>query len=119
MRTVRALLGSPRGEPSRTGLRHKPHEGESDMHGVAGLICAAHRSAPARLRSGGVLAALGLFLLLPALARAETVVTLGFDDTLADQYQVADILKPHGIEATFFVNSPRIGAGSSYMTLAQ
>src|SRR3954470_7086847 len=35
-------------------------------------------------------------LAVPGLARAETVVTLGFDDTNADQYAVRPMLSSHG-----------------------
>jgi peptidoglycan/xylan/chitin deacetylase (PgdA/CDA1 family) len=41
-----------------------------------------------------------------------TVVTIGFDDGLADQYQALAILSAHGLHATFFVNSGVIGDGS-------
>lgn len=45
-------------------------------------------------------------------------VSLTFDDTLADQYQVGALLASHGMHATFFVNSPRIDT-FGYMTRAQ
>ena len=49
---------------------------------------------------------------------SNVVVSLTFDDTLADQYQVGAMLASHGMHATFFINSPRVGM-ASYMTLAQ
>ena len=38
------------------------------------------------------------------------VVSLTFDDTFADQKAALPILRAHGLHATFFVNSTRIGA---------
>lgn len=53
--------------------------------------------------------------------RARTFVTLTFDDTTADQLQARGALEAHGMRATFYVNSSRIGSASSdlprYMTL--
>ena len=43
----------------------------------------------------------------PALARA--IVTLTFDDTLAEHEEAARLLEEHGLHGTFFVNSPRLG----------
>jgi endoglucanase len=39
----------------------------------------------------------------------ETVVTIGFDDGVADQMAALPILQGHGMHATFFVNSAVIG----------
>jgi peptidoglycan/xylan/chitin deacetylase (PgdA/CDA1 family) len=47
-----------------------------------------------------------------------TIVSLTFDDTLADQYQVGDLLATRGLVGTFYVNSPRL-ARSGYMSLDQ
>lgn len=47
-----------------------------------------------------------------------TVVTLTFDDSLADQYQVRDLLAEQGMRATFFVITGRLGEKGS-LTLAQ
>lgn len=47
---------------------------------------------------------------------ASTLVSLTFDDTHEDQQQVRSILSDHGLHATFFVNSSRIGR-PGYMTL--
>ncbi|MBA2540554.1 MAG: chitobiase/beta-hexosaminidase C-terminal domain-containing protein [Deltaproteobacteria bacterium] len=52
------------------------------------------------------------------LSNATTVVSLTFDDTLADQYQVADIAEARGMRAVFYINSTRIGA-PNHMTSAQ
>jgi peptidoglycan/xylan/chitin deacetylase (PgdA/CDA1 family) len=49
---------------------------------------------------------------------SNVIVSLTFDDTLADQVPVGAMLAAHNMHATFFVNSSRIGL-SSYMTLAQ
>ncbi len=51
-------------------------------------------------------------------ATAETVVSLEFDDGHANQYQVRSLFLEHGMRATFFVNSSRVGA-SGYMTASQ
>jgi peptidoglycan/xylan/chitin deacetylase (PgdA/CDA1 family) len=44
------------------------------------------------------------------------VVVLGFDDSSADQLQVAQLLESHTIRATFYVNSSLLGSSSYYMT---
>ncbi len=46
-------------------------------------------------------------------ARGETVVTLTFDDALANQRQVADLLAPWGMKATFFIISGEVGTPGS------
>ncbi|MBA3396245.1 MAG: polysaccharide deacetylase family protein [Deltaproteobacteria bacterium] len=53
-----------------------------------------------------------------ALQNATTVVSLTFDDTFADNFQVAAMAEARGMRATFYVNSGRIGQ-SGYMTRAQ
>jgi peptidoglycan/xylan/chitin deacetylase (PgdA/CDA1 family) len=47
----------------------------------------------------------------PAVARAAapTVVTIGFDDGYADQFQAMQILGSHGLHATYFINSGYVG----------
>ena len=47
-----------------------------------------------------------------------TVVSLTFDDTFADNYQVGAMAEARGMRATFYVNSGRFGT-SGYMTLDQ
>ncbi len=42
-------------------------------------------------------------------ATGETVVSLAFDDGNADQYATRSVLAAHGMHATFFVNSGRLG----------
>jgi peptidoglycan/xylan/chitin deacetylase (PgdA/CDA1 family) len=54
-----------------------------------------------------------------AAAAAPTVVTLTFDDGLADQYGVRSALAQYSLHATFFVNSNRIESGASYLTWSQ
>ena len=54
----------------------------------------------------------------PSLQSAHTVVSLTFDDVLADQAQVGAMAAAHGFHATFYVNSGRLGQ-SGHMTLAQ
>ena len=51
-------------------------------------------------------------------AVGSTIVSLTFDDTLADQAQVAAMANARGLHVTFFVNSPRFDH-TSYLTLAQ
>ena len=51
-------------------------------------------------------------------ATANTVISLTFDDTLADQVQVGDMAAARGIRVTFFINSPRLGT-TGYMSEAQ
>jgi peptidoglycan/xylan/chitin deacetylase (PgdA/CDA1 family) len=51
-------------------------------------------------------------------APAPTVVSLTFDDGLASQYDARALLAEHGLHATFFVNSGRIGHPNS-MTLTE
>ena len=53
-----------------------------------------------------------------AVINARTVVSLTFDDTLADQFQVGDIAAARGMRVVFYVNSPRFDT-SGYMTKAQ
>lgn len=52
-------------------------------------------------------------------ARAETVVSLTFDDGQATQYPVKDMLASRGMRGTFYVNSAKVGTSSFYMTWAQ
>jgi peptidoglycan/xylan/chitin deacetylase (PgdA/CDA1 family) len=54
-----------------------------------------------------------------AAAARPTVVTLSFDDGLAEQYAVRSMLAQHSLRATFFVNSNRIESGDSYLTWGQ
>src|SRR5678816_582674 len=49
---------------------------------------------------------------------SSVIVSLTFDDTLSDQYQVGELLAAWNMHATFFVNSPRIGQ-TGYMSLTQ
>ncbi len=46
-----------------------------------------------------------------------TIVSLTFDDTLADQAQVADLAAARGMRVTFFINSPRLDH-TGYLTRA-
>ena len=48
-----------------------------------------------------------------------TTVSLTFDDTLLDQYQARSILADHGMHATFYTISSRVGVDANSMTLAQ
>ncbi len=71
-----------------------------------------------RLPSCAVLLLATLLLRGPAIVGAETVVSLQFDDGSSSQYQVRSLLLGHGMRATFFVNSTRLGS-NGYMTVAQ
>ena len=51
-------------------------------------------------------------------AGQQTVVTIGFDDGYADQYNARSIFSSHAMHATFFVNSAMVG-DSTHMTWAQ
>src|SRR5205085_5174907 len=81
-------------------------------------------SAPRRCRgwvSAGFVAtvvALALLAVPTAAAAAPTVVSLSFDDTLANQYQTRSTLATHSMHATFYVNSSRVDQ-AGYMTKAQ
>jgi peptidoglycan/xylan/chitin deacetylase (PgdA/CDA1 family) len=58
-------------------------------------------------------------VLVPAAsALGQTVVTIGFDDGVADQYGALPILNAHGMHATFYINSGAVG-DSLHMTWAQ
>ncbi len=75
------------------------------------------RSRP-RLLHAAVLAAALSAVWAPAARAADTVVTFGFDDGLTSQYAHVGVLDEHGVKATFFVNSGRVGQGNR-MTWAQ
>ena len=50
---------------------------------------------------------------------SNVTVSLTFDDTFADQYQIRSLLQQRGMHATFYVNSSRVGLNSGYMSIAQ
>ena len=52
----------------------------------------------------------------PAGARAATVVSLTFDDASISQTLAGPVLKAHGMKATFFVPSARVGSTTAHMT---
>ncbi|MGB2709917.1 MAG: Ig-like domain-containing protein [Conexibacter sp.] len=63
--------------------------------------------------------ALAFLLILAGGARAaQTVVTIGFDDGLASQYQHRALLDEHGFKATYFINSNKVGTAGA-VTWAQ
>jgi peptidoglycan/xylan/chitin deacetylase (PgdA/CDA1 family) len=64
------------------------------------------------------LLALLCVLVIPAVAAAQTVVSLEFDDGVADQSQTDPLLAAHGMHATFFVPSGYVGQ-SGYMNWTQ
>lgn len=57
-------------------------------------------------------------VLLTACLPGAAVVSLEFDDTLAEQLSIRSILAEHEMHATFFVNSGRLGR-PGYFTVAQ
>jgi len=79
------------------------------------------RAAPAPARKRAITLALALCVTaaFAAPARAETVVSLTFDDGQATQYAVKDLLASRGMRATFYVNSAKVGTSGFYMTWAQ
>jgi peptidoglycan/xylan/chitin deacetylase (PgdA/CDA1 family) len=66
-----------------------------------------------------------LFTILPAFGAAPvravppTIVSLTFDDGIASAYTARPILAAHGMHATFYVNSARLGEFSGFMTWQQ
>jgi peptidoglycan/xylan/chitin deacetylase (PgdA/CDA1 family) len=65
-------------------------------------------------------AALILFSVFARLpARADTIVSLTFDDNTSGHATAAQILNQYGMKGTFYVNSARIGTSSAYLTLNQ
>lgn len=53
------------------------------------------------------------------LGAATTIVSLTFDDTRADQFSVRPILAAHGMKATFYLNSQRLGMDENWLSVAQ
>jgi peptidoglycan/xylan/chitin deacetylase (PgdA/CDA1 family) len=64
------------------------------------------------------LGSLGL-LVAPGMARADTIVSIQFDDGISDQYQALPILSAHGMHGTFFINSAEVGTSGFYMNWSQ
>lgn len=60
----------------------------------------------------------GLLLFAAAAHASPTIVSLEFDDGTSDQRQVVPMLDAHGMHATFFVNSGRVGK-TSHMSWGQ
>ncbi|HET9657255.1 MAG TPA: polysaccharide deacetylase family protein [Kineosporiaceae bacterium] len=54
----------------------------------------------------------------PASAAATTVVTLTYDDGVADVYQAGQLMADRGMAGTFFINSGAVGS-ANYLTRAQ
>jgi peptidoglycan/xylan/chitin deacetylase (PgdA/CDA1 family)/archaellum component FlaF (FlaF/FlaG flagellin family) len=67
------------------------------------------------------LAICGLFAVAgPASATTpQTIVSLTFDDGSASQYWARSELASHGMHATFYINSARVGSSSYYMDWSQ
>jgi hypothetical protein len=87
--------------------------------GCTGETFAARRLWAVRARRGALLvAALLAAVLAAACVPAVAVVSLEFDDTLAEQIAARPILADHRMHATFFVNSGRLGR-PGYLTVAE
>jgi peptidoglycan/xylan/chitin deacetylase (PgdA/CDA1 family) len=56
---------------------------------------------------------------VPLTPYTNLTVSLTFDDTFADQYQVRSLLSQRGMHATFYVNSSRVGLNAGYMSISQ
>jgi peptidoglycan/xylan/chitin deacetylase (PgdA/CDA1 family) len=54
-----------------------------------------------------------------AAASGQTTVSLTFDDGTATQYAARSLLASHGMKATFYVNTSKLGTADYYMTWAQ
>jgi peptidoglycan/xylan/chitin deacetylase (PgdA/CDA1 family) len=54
-----------------------------------------------------------------AASPSQTVVSLTFDDGTATQYAARSLLVSHGMNATFYINSSKLGTDSYYMTWSQ
>jgi peptidoglycan/xylan/chitin deacetylase (PgdA/CDA1 family) len=52
-------------------------------------------------------------------SKAQTVVSLTFDDGTSDQFAVRPMLARHSVHATFFVNTNKIESGPDYLTWEQ
>jgi peptidoglycan/xylan/chitin deacetylase (PgdA/CDA1 family) len=65
-----------------------------------------------------ILLALMSISVLSTHAAGQTIVSIQFDDGVADQYTARSILSSHGMHATFYVNSGLIG-DSAHMTWTQ
>jgi len=61
---------------------------------------------------------LATLALLPSAARAQTIVSLTFDDGIETQMLIRQSLLSHGMRGTFHLNSGKIGTDSYYMTWA-
>ena len=81
------------------------------------------RSLPARAEAtaaGFVLVVLASSSPTAASAASQpTIVSLTFDDGRASEYAARSLLSAHGMDATFYVNSSKLGTDSDYMTWAQ
>ena len=77
----------------------------------------SHRAVTRALKLALALGLTGAAMAAPA--QAATVISLTFDDGQATQYAVKAPLAAHDMNATFFVNSAKIGTSSYYMTWPQ
>ena len=74
-----------------------------------------------RARAGRVILASLLLALtgFASSARADTVVSLTFDDGIASQLDAAAMLEAHGMRGTFYINSGNIASKAYFMTWSQ
>jgi peptidoglycan/xylan/chitin deacetylase (PgdA/CDA1 family) len=83
-------------------------------------ILAPRSALSACIRVAATLAAAALLaVVVPAGARAATVVSFTFDDGIATQTIAASSLAAHGMQGTFFINSGNVGSSSYFMTWSQ
>jgi peptidoglycan/xylan/chitin deacetylase (PgdA/CDA1 family) len=82
---------------------------------------ASSRSPFARRAWAGrvILASVFLLACFASSARADTVVSLTFDDGIASQLDAASMLEAHSMRGTFFINSGNIASKAYFMTWSQ
>lgn len=56
---------------------------------------------------------------LRGLAKDATIVSLTFDDGSASQYTALDVMRPHRMAGTFYINTAMVGSSAYYMTWLQ
>src|SRR2546429_4538496 len=66
-----------------------------------------------------ILATLLVVLCCASSARAQTVVSLTFDDGIQTQLGAASVLEAHGMRGTFYINSGNVGTKSFFMSWSQ
>ena len=89
-------------------------------HFRTGLLAAVAFSALLSVALLKAAPALGIVSAAPAAAQTgQTIVSITFDDGRATQYSARSLLAANGMHATFYVNSPRLGSSSFYLSWQQ